>query len=164
MCLHISFLMEIQQRELAPDCLLWPSQNIVSQPNNIHPGYHHRAILRSIRAPGSDSRRSSSVHSTSPCKYLEFPNLSSTYLQTVFSFTRKKPVMVQSCFALAWKEAKKLMIPFSIQSEAEGNISSADWSLDPAELASKFNPKTRMILVNTPHNPIGKVGVTALHA
>lgn len=34
---------------------------------------------------------------------------------------------------------------------------SSDWVLDPQELASKFNEKTKSIIVNTPHNPIGKV-------
>ncbi|KAH7971043.1 hypothetical protein HPB49_018365 [Dermacentor silvarum] len=38
-----------------------------------------------------------------------------------------------------------------------GEISSADWLLDTEELTSKFNSKTRMIVVNTPHNPTGKV-------
>ncbi len=32
-----------------------------------------------------------------------------------------------------------------------------DWRLDPAELAAVFNNKTRAIIVNTPHNPTGKV-------
>ncbi len=32
-----------------------------------------------------------------------------------------------------------------------------DWSIDRAELAGLFNEKTRLILVNTPHNPTGKV-------
>jgi N-succinyldiaminopimelate aminotransferase len=31
------------------------------------------------------------------------------------------------------------------------------WSIDPAELAKLFSPKTKLILVNTPHNPTGKV-------
>ncbi len=31
------------------------------------------------------------------------------------------------------------------------------WSLDPDELARAFTPKTRAILLNTPHNPTGKV-------
>ncbi|XP_023933141.1 kynurenine--oxoglutarate transaminase 3-like [Lingula anatina] len=35
--------------------------------------------------------------------------------------------------------------------------SSADWKLDPEELASKFNIKTKAIIINTPHNPTGKV-------
>jgi aminotransferase len=32
-----------------------------------------------------------------------------------------------------------------------------DWTLDEAELAAAFGPKTRAIIVNTPHNPTGKV-------
>jgi aminotransferase len=32
-----------------------------------------------------------------------------------------------------------------------------DWSIDEAELAAAFGPKTRAIIVNTPHNPTGKV-------
>ncbi|XP_061744289.1 kynurenine--oxoglutarate transaminase 3-like isoform X2 [Nerophis ophidion] len=35
--------------------------------------------------------------------------------------------------------------------------SSADWFLDPEELAGKFTSKTKAIIVNTPHNPVGKV-------
>ena len=35
--------------------------------------------------------------------------------------------------------------------------SSAEWKLDPAELASKFNSKTKAIFFNTPNNPLGKV-------
>ncbi|XP_066899220.1 kynurenine--oxoglutarate transaminase 3 isoform X2 [Kogia breviceps] len=35
--------------------------------------------------------------------------------------------------------------------------SSSDWTLDPQELASKFNSKTKAIILNTPHNPLGKV-------
>jgi len=32
-----------------------------------------------------------------------------------------------------------------------------DWSFDPDELAKAFNSRTRAIIVNTPHNPTGKV-------
>jgi aspartate/methionine/tyrosine aminotransferase len=32
-----------------------------------------------------------------------------------------------------------------------------DWSFDPDELRAAFNPRTRAIVVNTPHNPTGKV-------
>jgi N-succinyldiaminopimelate aminotransferase len=31
------------------------------------------------------------------------------------------------------------------------------WTLDPGELAAAFNNRTRAILINTPHNPTGKV-------
>ncbi|MSR62772.1 MAG: aminotransferase class I/II-fold pyridoxal phosphate-dependent enzyme [Planctomycetes bacterium] len=32
-----------------------------------------------------------------------------------------------------------------------------EWSFDPGELARAFGPRTRAIIVNTPHNPTGKV-------
>src|SRR5579871_456942 len=32
-----------------------------------------------------------------------------------------------------------------------------DWSFDPAELAAAFSSRTRAVIVNTPHNPTGKV-------
>jgi N-succinyldiaminopimelate aminotransferase len=32
-----------------------------------------------------------------------------------------------------------------------------DWAIDPDELAALFNERTRLIIVNTPHNPTGKV-------
>ncbi|XP_053991200.1 kynurenine aminotransferase isoform X2 [Hylaeus volcanicus] len=38
-----------------------------------------------------------------------------------------------------------------------GPLSSADWVFDKQELESLFNEKTKGIIVNTPHNPVGKV-------
>ena len=38
-----------------------------------------------------------------------------------------------------------------------GKSGAAQWSFDPAELASAFGPATRAIIVNTPNNPTGKV-------
>ena len=32
-----------------------------------------------------------------------------------------------------------------------------DWSFDPEEAAAAFGPRTRVLLLNTPHNPSGKV-------
>ncbi len=32
-----------------------------------------------------------------------------------------------------------------------------DWSFDPDELAAAFNNKTKLIMLNTPHNPTGRV-------
>lgn len=37
-------------------------------------------------------------------------------------------------------------------------LTSKDWVLDMAQLEAAFNEKTKMIVLNTPHNPIGKVG------
>ncbi|MBZ0268845.1 aminotransferase class I/II-fold pyridoxal phosphate-dependent enzyme [bacterium] len=36
-----------------------------------------------------------------------------------------------------------------------------DWSFDPGELRAAFGPRTRAVLVNTPHNPTGKVHTAA---
>jgi len=40
------------------------------------------------------------------------------------------------------------------------NNSKEEWSLDFDELESKFSDKTRLIIVNTPQNPTGKVSFT----
>ncbi|RXN10090.1 kynurenine--oxoglutarate transaminase 3 [Labeo rohita] len=53
---------------------------------------------------------------------------------------------------------KPVLIPLRLKSSsASTSISSADWVLDKEELASKFNSKTKAIIINTPNNPIGKV-------
>ncbi|XP_003742592.1 kynurenine--oxoglutarate transaminase 3 [Galendromus occidentalis] len=49
-----------------------------------------------------------------------------------------------------------VFIPLKLKTQNE-TISSADWVLDPKELASKFSSKTKLIVINTPHNPLGKV-------
>ena len=36
-------------------------------------------------------------------------------------------------------------------------LRSPDWSFDPREVAAAFGPRTRLLLLNTPHNPTGKV-------
>ncbi|GFS96660.1 kynurenine--oxoglutarate transaminase 3 [Nephila pilipes] len=51
---------------------------------------------------------------------------------------------------------KPVFIPLRPK-KTETGVSSNDWVLDPVELASKFNKNTKMIIVNTPHNPLGKV-------
>src|SRR4051812_49264979 len=48
--------------------------------------------------------------------------------------------------------------------------SAGRWTFDPAELRAAFTPRTRVLLLNTPHNPTGKVftsdelRVLAVHA
>lgn len=46
---------------------------------------------------------------------------------------------------------------FYLQRMKKDVLSSADWVLDFDELEKLFSSKTKMIIVNTPHNPIGKV-------
>uniref|UniRef100_V9KR71 Kynurenine--oxoglutarate transaminase 3 n=1 Tax=Callorhinchus milii TaxID=7868 RepID=V9KR71_CALMI len=45
----------------------------------------------------------------------------------------------------------------SLKEEVGHAISSGDWALDPDELASKFNSRTKAIILNTPNNPLGKI-------
>ncbi|XP_070816732.1 kynurenine--oxoglutarate transaminase 3-like [Chaetodon trifascialis] len=52
--------------------------------------------------------------------------------------------------------AKPVLIPLRLKSDKK-TITSDDWCLDPDELSSKFNSKTKAIIINTPNNPIGKV-------
>ena len=40
---------------------------------------------------------------------------------------------------------------------SKGARAAVEWTFDPDELAAAFNDRTRMIIVNTPHNPTGKV-------
>lgn len=39
----------------------------------------------------------------------------------------------------------------------DGNVTSADFTFDRDELRNAFNKKTKGIVVNTPHNPLGKM-------
>ncbi|XP_038649710.1 kynurenine--oxoglutarate transaminase 3-like [Scyliorhinus canicula] len=39
----------------------------------------------------------------------------------------------------------------------QGICSSGDWKLNEEELASKFNSRTKAIIINTPNNPLGKI-------
>ncbi|XP_061093167.1 kynurenine--oxoglutarate transaminase 3-like isoform X2 [Conger conger] len=53
--------------------------------------------------------------------------------------------------------AKPILITLRPKSVNKASLTSADWVLDPDELASKFNSKTKAIIINTPNNPVGKV-------
>ena len=54
--------------------------------------------------------------------------------------------------------ATPVFIPLRPRAGLQGSISSKDWLLDMAELEAKFSPRTKVIIINTPHNPLGKVG------
>ncbi|KAG8436705.1 hypothetical protein GDO86_007700 [Hymenochirus boettgeri] len=53
--------------------------------------------------------------------------------------------------------ATPVSIPLRYKPSGSTFISSGDWKLDPEEIASKFNTRTKAIILNTPNNPIGKV-------
>ncbi|XP_031632689.1 kynurenine--oxoglutarate transaminase 3-like [Contarinia nasturtii] len=48
-------------------------------------------------------------------------------------------------------------IPLRLKNPASDIITSADYVLDDAELEAVFNDKTKIIVINTPNNPCGKV-------
>ncbi|KAK9747168.1 Aminotransferase class I and II [Popillia japonica] len=48
-------------------------------------------------------------------------------------------------------------IPLKPKTTKGDVLSSADWVLDPTELENMFNEKTKLIIINTPNNPLGKV-------
>jgi N-succinyldiaminopimelate aminotransferase len=58
----------------------------------------------------------------------------------------------QACIALAGARA----VPVLLAPDADGR-----YVFDPDELAATVTPRTKVILVNTPHNPTGKVFSTA---
>ncbi|KAM3966584.1 kynurenine aminotransferase [Aphomia sociella] len=44
-----------------------------------------------------------------------------------------------------------------VTSQQKNDITSADWVLDEEELKSLFNSRTKILILNTPNNPLGKV-------
>jgi len=54
----------------------------------------------------------------------------------------------QACIALAGARA----VPVLLQPDVSGQ-----WTFDPGELAAAVTERTKLILLNTPHNPTGKV-------
>lgn len=55
--------------------------------------------------------------------------------------------------------AKCKFVPLKPQKSTHDNkpITSGDWSWDVNELEAAFTSKTKVIVINTPNNPLGKV-------
>ncbi|TFV63583.1 UNVERIFIED_ORG: pyridoxal phosphate-dependent aminotransferase [Bacillus sp. AZ43] len=58
------------------------------------------------------------------------------------------------CYAAGIAMAGAVPRPVPLRPPAEG---AGPWTCDPDELRAAITPRTRMLLVNTPHNPTGKV-------
>ena len=59
--------------------------------------------------------------------------------------------------ALLLFSSLKLILSHFQSNNVGGPMTSADWKLDPTELESKFSSKTKILFLNNPNNPLGKV-------
>ncbi|KAJ1719817.1 arylformamidase [Coemansia erecta] len=68
-----------------------------------------------------------------------------------------EPAFDQYAPNIAMAGGTTVYVPLRAQAPADAVMSSNDWKLDMAELEAAVTPKTRIIVLNTPHNPVGKV-------
>lgn len=60
------------------------------------------------------------------------------------------------CYYDQIKSAGGIPKSIALKPSKSGTISSADWVLDPIEFEKLFSKKTKVLILNTPHNPLGK--------
>ncbi|XP_050818150.1 kynurenine--oxoglutarate transaminase 3 isoform X3 [Gopherus flavomarginatus] len=98
----------------------------------------------------------------SPPSYVKEELAKAAKVDRLNQYTRGFVIIIEpffDCYEPMVKMAggKPVFIPLRYKTVVGNSASSADWVLDPTELASKFNSRTKAIILNTPHNPIGKV-------
>lgn len=59
--------------------------------------------------------------------------------------------------SITFNHGVPVFVPLTPPEHSDRPLSSADWKIDFDYLRSVITPKTKMIVVNTPHNPVGKV-------
>ena len=67
-----------------------------------------------------------------------------------------EPYFDQYFASIHFQGAKPVFVPLHPPT-GEGIKSGSDWVLDLDEFRAAFTPKTKCVIVNTPHNPVGKV-------
>lgn len=69
-----------------------------------------------------------------------------------------RPVFDQYIAQVHFNGGKPVFVPIHPPANASTTtVSAAVWKVDLDELRAAITPKTKMIWVNTPHNPVGKV-------
>ncbi|KAK7470780.1 arylformamidase [Stygiomarasmius scandens] len=68
-----------------------------------------------------------------------------------------EPFFDQYLPSITFNGGKPVYVPLHPPTHASGKFSSDEWKIDPEELRRAITSRTKMIIVNTPHNPVGKV-------
>ena len=68
-----------------------------------------------------------------------------------------EPYFDQYYASIRFQGAKTVFVPLHPPAQGKGIKSGQDWKIDIDEFRAAFSDKTKMVIVNTPHNPVGKV-------
>jgi N-succinyldiaminopimelate aminotransferase len=68
-----------------------------------------------------------------------------------------EPLYDSYAAGIAMAGAVAVPVPLRPPAVEPGEVSTAPWTFDPAELRAAVSPRTKLVLLNTPHNPTGKV-------
>jgi kynurenine aminotransferase len=68
-----------------------------------------------------------------------------------------EPYFDQFLPSITFNHGVPVYVPLHPPTDFRGGSTSDDWTIDFDELRRAITPKTKMILVNTPLNPVGKV-------
>jgi len=68
-----------------------------------------------------------------------------------------EPYFDQYLPSITFNHGVPVYVPLHPPTDFRGGSTSDDWAIDFDELRRAITPKTKMIVVNTPHNPVGKV-------
>ncbi|KAF8812580.1 PLP-dependent transferase [Phlegmacium glaucopus] len=68
-----------------------------------------------------------------------------------------EPFFDQYLPSVTFNGGKPVYVPLHPPKDSIKNQKSNDWTIDIQELRRAITPRTKMIIINTPHNPVGKV-------
>jgi kynurenine aminotransferase len=68
-----------------------------------------------------------------------------------------EPYFDQYYASIRFQGANTVFVPLHPPSKDNKHPTGQDWKIDIDEFRAAFSPKTKVVIVNTPHNPVGKV-------